>query len=557
MNAPAQPILFVNWFKRNEWSLVLVIALLAFVFGLTGLHQFLAATGKSTTLVDMIYFTVRLFLFSYDLEGDGIPYASSPPLLQVARFLAPATVFYAVIKGFMLAVSQQVNVWRLRRWRGHSVVCGVGKRGRLAALNLRAEGRQVVVIEKDPTNEAIGELRTAGVRVIVGSATDSVCQEQARMETAALVVALTTAEESNLEVALAASRRSNGLPVEIQAHASRRFAEEFERQPPFDRIRQGVHARFFDHDAAAARLLLQEFATELVPALVQTPRPPRLLLAGDGTLLPELLSAAVVQCQYAFADVPTLVVATTEGDMVRHRFPSQHPQLAQVAEVKFVELTPPVLARLELDTLAGGAGFDLAFVACRNDVDTLSLSRHLIWQETGRVGRLVACLRPSGNVMRLLATKQPIEGVEIRDLVELGCRADVLFHGELDRKAKMIHEDYVKKQTAAGATEATNPALVGWEDLSESLRQSNRAQADHQSIKLRTLTVSQTPETVEALAEAEHRRWMAERILAGWRYGEQRDNARKRHPNLKPYAQLSEAEKQKDCNTVLAVMERT
>lgn len=557
MNAPAQPILFVNWFKRNEWSLVLVIALLAFVFGLTGLHQFLAATGKSTTLVDMIYFTVRLFLFSYDLEGDGIPYASSPPLLQVARFLAPATVFYAVIKGFMLAVSQQVNVWRLRRWRGHSVVCGVGKRGRLAALNLRAEGRQVVVIEKDPTNEAIGELRTAGVRVIVGSATDSVCQEQARMETAALVVALTTAEESNLEVALAASRRSNGLPVEIQAHASRRFAEEFERQPPFDRIRQGVHARFFDHAAAAARLLLQEFATELVPALVQTPRPPRLLLAGDGTLLPELLSAAVVQCQYAFAGVPTLVVATTEGDMVRHRFPSQHPQLAQVAEVKFVELTPPVLARLELDTLAGGAGFDLAFVACRNDVDTLSLSRHLIWQETGRVGRLVACLRPSGNVMRLLATKQPIEGVEIRDLVELGCRADVLFHGELDRKAKMIHEDYVKKQTAAGATEATNPALVGWEDLSESLRQSNRAQADHQSIKLRTLTVSQTPETVEALAEAEHRRWMAERILAGWRYGEQRDNARKRHPNLKPYAQLSEAEKQKDCNTVLAVMERT
>jgi hypothetical protein len=198
-------------------------------------------------------------------------------------------------------------------------------------------------------------------------------------------------------------------------------------------------------------------------------------------------------------------------------------------------------------------GFDLAFVACHNDVDTLSLARHLVQQEAVRAGRIVACLRPSGNVMRLLGAKQPIAGVAIRDLVELGCRADVLVHGELDRKAKVIHEDYVKTQMAAGFTEATNPVLVGWEDLPESLRQANRAQADHQPIKLRTLTVSRSAATLEALAEAEHRRWMAEKILAGWRYGEQRDNTRKRHPSLKPYGQLSEAEKQKDRDTIQTV----
>lgn len=541
------------WFKRNEWNIIILAAALAFILGSLGVHQQQLAAGKLITWADAVYFSLRLFTVSYDLPGEGTPYAVLSPLLQFARFLAPAAVFYAAFKGFLFAVSQQVNVWRLRRWRGHSVVCGAGKRGRLVALNLRAEGRQVVVVERDPANEAIGELRSAGVRVIVGSATDSVCQEQARMETAALVVALTTTEESNLEVALAASRRSNGLPLEIQAHASRRFAEEFERQPPFDRIRQGVHARFFDHEAAAARLLLQEFATELVPALAQSARSPRLLLSGNATLLPELLSAAVVQCQYAFAGVPTLVVATTEGDRVRHRFPDQHPQLGQVAEVKLVELTTPALARLELDSLAGGAGFDLAFVACHNDVDTLSLARHLAQQEAVRAGRIVACLRPSGNVMRLLGAKQPIAGVEIRDLVELGCRADVLVHGKLDRKAKVIHEDYVKTQMAAGFTEATNPVLVGWEDLPESLRQANRAQADHQPIKLRTLTVSRSAETLEALAEAEHRRWMAEKILAGWRYGEQRDNTRKRHPSLKLYGLLSEAEKQKDRDTIQTV----
>ena len=553
-NTSQQDPLMIPWLKRNEWKLIFAIAALSFVLGALGIHQQQLAVGKPLTWGDAVYFSLRLFTFSYDQQGEGTPYATVSPLLEVARFLAPAAVFSAALKGFVFGVSRQLNVWRLRRWRGHALVCGAGKRGRFVALNLRLEGHQVVVLEKDLANEAIGELRAAGVRVIVGSATDPVCQEQARMGTAALVVAVTTGEETNLEVALAASCRDNGLPVEIRAHASRRFAEEFERQPPFDRIRQRVHARFFDHEAASARILLQEFATELVAVLAPTARSPRLLLAGDGTLLPELLSVASVQCQYAFAGVPTLVVATTEGDMVRHRFPSQHPQLGQVAEVNLVEITRPTLMRLELDTLAGGADFDLTFVACHHDVDTLCLARHLAQQQTGRAGSLVACLRPSSNVMRLLAAKQPITGVKMRDLVELGCRADVLLHNKLDSKAKTIHEDYVAKAVADGASEATNPVLVRWEDLPESLRQANRAQADHQPIKLRTLTVSQTPETVEALAEAEHRRWMAERMLAGWRYGEQRDDARKRHPSLKPYVELSEAEKQKDRDTIEAVL---
>ena len=543
----------MNWLKRNEWNLVLAVAMLAFGCGVLGLQQSLAAAGKSTTLLDLVYFSIRLFLFNYDLQGEGVPYAPAPPLLQAARFLAPATVTYAAVKGFMLAAAYQANVWRLSRWHGHAVVCGAGKRGRQVALALRAEGRQVVVIEKDPGVEALAELRAAGVRVIIGGATDPLHQTQARMQEAGLVVALTSSEESNLEVALEASRGAAG-PVEILVHASRQFAGIFEQQQPFDRIQKGVHARFFDHDAAAARLLLREFATDLATQLAQTPRPPRLLLVGDGTLLPELLAVAVAQCQYAFAGVPKLVVATPNRESVCHRFPSLHPQLGQVAEVNLLELTPTEMARLELEKMPGGAGFDLVFVACQNDLDTLSLARHLTQQGLGMSGRIVGCLRPSTDLMRLLSSKQPVAGVELRDLVELGCRADVLLRGELDREARAIHENYLKSQTAAGATEATNSALVAWEDLPESLRQANRAQADHIPVKQRALAISRSEQMIESLAEAEHRRWMAEKIVAGWRHAEQRDNARKLHPSLKPYSQLSEPEKQKDRDTVQSVL---
>ena len=137
-----------------------------------------------------------------------------------------------------------------------------------------------------------------------------------------------------------------------------------------------------------------------------------------------------------------------------------------------------------------------------------------------------------------------------RDLVALGCQTDVLLQDELDKKAKTIHERYVSTEIARGITPQSNAILVAWDDLPEAMRQSNRAQADHEPIKLATLKIAKDPATIEALAEAEHRRWMAERVLSGWRYGSTRDNPRKRHPSLKPYAEISEDVKQKDRDVV-------
>ena len=64
------------------------------------------------------------------------------------------------------------------------------------------------------------------------------------------------------------------------------------------------------------------------------------------------------------------------------------------------------------------------------------------------------------------------------------------------------------------------------------------------------MELSNSPSTVEALAEAEHRRWMGDKILAGWRYGAERDDTRRLHPSMRPYEDLSDAEKQKDRATV-------
>ena len=541
----------LTWIQRHELLLLGGVALVAFVLGMVGVRW---QGGDDVGWGDAVYFALRLFAFDFDLGGEGgRPYAAANPALQVARFLAPATVACAVIKAFTLATARQLTLWRIARWKHHAVICGAGERGRELALALRREGKRVVVIERDDQAETLADVVAAGGRVVIGSALDPLRQAEARLHTASTVIAVTPSGESNLQIVLAASRRPAGIPLRALAHASRAFVEMFAAQPPFDRIVDGRECGFFDHEAAAARLLVGRYGPELVPAMLTERRSPRILLAGDGGLLPELLGVVVTQCQYAGAGIPRVVLLTSDADAFGREFPLHHPQLGLVAEVTVHRMTLAELLRVELEALDGeirSRPFDLAFVACREDIDTLGLARHLSQQAGCLAGDVIAGLRPSTQLMRLFIGTQPLSGVQAHDIVALGCSGDIVLHGALDRVARGIHESYLAGQLREGRALGATPALVPWESLPDGLRQANRAQADHIPFKQRTLALSRTPETLEALSIAEHRRWMAEKIVAGWRQAQARDDARRLHPAICPYDDLSEAEKQKDRDTV-------
>ena len=59
---------------------------------------------------------------------------------------------------------------------------------------------------------------------------------------------------------------------------------------------------------------------------------------------------------------------------------------------------------------------------------------------------------------------------------------------------------------------------------------------------------------VEQLAENNHDHWARRRIDAGWTYGSQRDDSRKTHPDLVPYGDLPEGEKEYDRTSVLEAL---
>jgi class 3 adenylate cyclase/tetratricopeptide (TPR) repeat protein len=133
----------------------------------------------------------------------------------------------------------------------------------------------------------------------------------------------------------------------------------------------------------------------------------------------------------------------------------------------------------------------------------------------------------------------------------------------VEELAKTSHERYCIEAKARGETPLTNRAMRPWEELPEDLKDANRAQVADIPNKLRLIgyelasshglhpaKIDLSDAQIEELAIREHYRWMNDRVRHGWTYGPRRDDARKYHPLLIPWEELSEPEREKDRDTI-------
>jgi hypothetical protein len=182
---------------------------------------------------------------------------------------------------------------------------------------------------------------------------------------------------------------------------------------------------------------------------------------------------------------------------------------------------------------------------------------------------IVACVRSSQGLERVLsdASGENLDQLHAYSVLAETCTAEMLFElGVYDTLARVAHEEYVRARRELGDTVTDDDALVPWDELSESLRESNRQQARDIGHKLRTLgygiaplawnhdhPVTLSPEEIDTLARAEHDRWCAERIRAGWTLAPERDHEHRRSPHLKPWDELDESVRERDRSAVRAI----
>jgi hypothetical protein len=128
--------------------------------------------------------------------------------------------------------------------------------------------------------------------------------------------------------------------------------------------------------------------------------------------------------------------------------------------------------------------------------------------------------------------------------------------------ARARHEDYVAQARARGESVESNPSLAAWDELPESLKESNRRFVESiahlvdelgGSVQpLRDLTPAQDfpPDTdsLELLARQEHERWSSALVADGWT-----PTTGAKDPEAKKHPLLVEAEREKDRDAIRAV----
>jgi hypothetical protein len=150
-------------------------------------------------------------------------------------------------------------------------------------------------------------------------------------------------------------------------------------------------------------------------------------------------------------------------------------------------------------------------------------------------------------------------------MLDITCTLDLVLGGTQEILAHAIHQGYVAQQLAEGQTVQTNPSMVRWDLLAESLKQSNRDQAAdirqklarfHYEIvprpngEIKPLTQFE-PDEITAMARLEHDRFVEERRSAGWRYAAGPKNIEQRTSQyLVPWEELDEQTKEKDLHAV-------
>ena len=520
-----------------------ILGPLALLLGYVGYRTLPGATISRS---DALFRSLQLFALDYSIPSDKAPWS-----LNVARFLAPLTVVLATVIALMTLLREQVQRALVAAFaRGHTVVVGLGNSGSLLAVSLRRSGQRVVVIEASSTNERISGIRAHGARVIIGDAKQSVILRRSRTARAAHVVVSTGDDSRNLEIAEQvrhlAIQEGRGRRTTVHvAIADQDLWVELGRLQ-LARIHSGLSIEFYNVVDRTAQTLLNE-----VERLGGECAYRSVLFEGDGPLAQRTLVHMVRRAALS-GNRPQIHISQATADRVLSPISEREPWLGGLAAF----LIDPARAALTSVSVV---------LVCLSASDATAMARALALSRS--------LSRPVYVSVRGQQTSGLLESAGVAGDVrlvtsDLKAVTDDFFHQSgPELMARVRHEEYVTRERSRGVTVRDNPSLVSWEDLPDSLKESNRRFADSIGEVLHALGGSLVPlkhlepdqpfrdgPVLERLAVAEHERWIASLRRDGWVYGSgPKNSARKRHPLLVEWSDLSEPEREKDRDAVRAI----
>jgi voltage-gated potassium channel Kch len=548
------------FWQEQETLVLILMAAVAAVLGAIGYWQVLGYSLSHYSPWKLVYMTVQLFVLEANLDAaETVPWE-----LSVARLLGPMSVGFAAWKTAAALFRERFKLLRLPYHKQHIVICGLGERGLQLVREYCRKPEKVVVVEADGENDFISTCRALGALVIVGDATEEVVMRRAGIGRARCVFAISGDDGSNFEIGALVSRLIALMPRSKPQHITCYVAVNnilLTDINPSSRILEhnlkDCTTRIIRINDLAARLLFRDHPLDRARITPNDPTVVHLIIAGFGAMGESVaLQAARIG---HFANGKKLRITAIDRDAVRKGklLLQTMPGLSECCDIEFIDrdIDTAEFGEFVRDRISqpGSLPF-LTF--CLND-NTTSVSYAL------RLRRIVADttmpihvrLSDDSGLGVLLDDAGPRQvNIHGFGMVDHTCTQGMIENEELDKLARTIHEGYCRERMAEGVS-PNDSALLPWDKLESTLRESNRQQADHIPFKLRACGYKMveagacpeksrimefSPEQRQILGRMEHARWNAERLLSGWRYGPKKDVANSITPYLVAWEKLPE-----------------
>jgi voltage-gated potassium channel Kch len=205
----------IREFQKHAQSVVgMAIALLVIIL----LSTFTYVASKHTiSFVDALYFAVGMITGAggNDKVVENAP--DSIKLFTVVIMLIGAAIigiWYAMLTDFILGsrLKQFLDAARIPQHH-HYIVCGLSGIGIRIIQQLHLSGHEVVVIETDANNRYVTTARGMSIPVILADASFRATLNASNINTAMAVLAVTSNDATNLEIALKAKALAPNIPV--------------------------------------------------------------------------------------------------------------------------------------------------------------------------------------------------------------------------------------------------------------------------------------------------------------------------------------------------------
>lgn len=493
------------------------LAAVSCVFGAIGVRDVLSSGGDASPL-NVAFGVLALFV----LNGGFHTADSVPLVLEIAQLTAPASTALAAIVALHARFRERSLRRNAQKLRNHVVVLGAGRSGlrvlRSLSDNSSTLGDRVVVVEPQPSGEVRSMCRRQGWAVLTGDASSNVIRARAALAAAADVFIATGNDARDLEVA-----RAIGSAATAAEHC-----------------RTHVHVRL-DSGLLARELMkgAMRVTSENGCIIDYVDRHSYEVMAVQEVLLVRLAAKFTSNLADQVAD--------------RAAFVGRSPLSMSASELMARSLA--ARSQLGIPWIVGAVdrSDDLSCLSsegtrlvCVSDVDASSTMTMALTAARRREVVAVVALIDSGGAPRWLDDREQVLLVDADYLLHT---AGALRYGYIELMAQLIHADYIAKERRRGTLSETKPTHRDWSDLDEATRDQNRSQA---AFFLESLPSSGrrldevgagTPapyshDEVERFARQEHLRWI-------------RAQQDRTHTSLVPWEQLTEADKDRDRETIV------